>query len=396
MPYLEDGTPVDIVLNPLGVPVAHERRPDPRDPPRLGGARARRAAGRGGRRRQDRAPSVAAQASCSELYGKELRRVHRRAARRGRRRASAAGCASGVHIASPVFDGASRGRDLHAAQARRAARDRPDDASSTAAPASRSPRGHRRRHVHAEAAPPGRRQDPRPLHRARTRWSPSSRSAARRSSAASASARWRSGRWRPTARPTRLQEFLTVKSDDVTGRTRMYEAIVKGENVLEPGLPESFNVLMKELQSLALDVELLEEKTDAKRSDATPRETQGGSTWKICSTSVREARRTRSPSPRSASRWPRRRRSARGRTARSKKPETDQLPHLQAGAGRPVLRQDLRPGQGLRVQLRQVQAHEAPRRRLREVRRRGHPVARCAASAWATSTWPRRSRTSGS
>jgi DNA-directed RNA polymerase subunit beta len=55
-----------------------------------------------------------------------------------------------------------------------------------------------------------------------------------------------------------LQEFLTVKSDDVVGRTRMYEAIVKGENTLESGLPESFNVLIKELQSLALDVELLE------------------------------------------------------------------------------------------------------------------------------------------
>ncbi len=56
-----------------------------------------------------------------------------------------------------------------------------------------------------------------------------------------------------------LQEFLTVKSDDVVGRTRMYEAIVKGDNVLESGLPESFNVLIKELQSLALDVELLEQ-----------------------------------------------------------------------------------------------------------------------------------------
>ncbi len=55
-----------------------------------------------------------------------------------------------------------------------------------------------------------------------------------------------------------LQEFLTVKSDDVAGRTRMYEAIVKGEKILEPGLPESFNVLMKELQALCLDVELLE------------------------------------------------------------------------------------------------------------------------------------------
>jgi len=56
-----------------------------------------------------------------------------------------------------------------------------------------------------------------------------------------------------------LQEFLTVKSDDVAGRTRMYEKIVKGENTLEAGLPESFNVLVKELQALALDVRLLED-----------------------------------------------------------------------------------------------------------------------------------------
>ncbi len=57
-----------------------------------------------------------------------------------------------------------------------------------------------------------------------------------------------------------LQEFLTVKSDDVPGRSRMYEAIVKGEPFLEPGLPESFNVLVKELQSLGLDVELMKAK----------------------------------------------------------------------------------------------------------------------------------------
>ena len=57
-----------------------------------------------------------------------------------------------------------------------------------------------------------------------------------------------------------LQEFLTVKSDDVLGRTRMYESIVKGDFALDAGLPESFNVLIKELQSLCLDIELLEEK----------------------------------------------------------------------------------------------------------------------------------------
>ncbi|MFH0933472.1 MAG: DNA-directed RNA polymerase subunit beta [Nitrospirota bacterium] len=57
-----------------------------------------------------------------------------------------------------------------------------------------------------------------------------------------------------------LQEFLTVKSDDVTGRAHMYEEIVKGDAILEPGIPESFHVLIKELQSLGLDVELLEKK----------------------------------------------------------------------------------------------------------------------------------------
>ncbi len=56
-----------------------------------------------------------------------------------------------------------------------------------------------------------------------------------------------------------LQEFLTVKSDDVTGRVKMYEKIVKGDNFLEAGLPESFNVLVKELQSLGLDVVLHQE-----------------------------------------------------------------------------------------------------------------------------------------
>jgi DNA-directed RNA polymerase subunit beta len=56
-----------------------------------------------------------------------------------------------------------------------------------------------------------------------------------------------------------LQEFLTVKSDDVAGRTRMYERIVKGNNVLEAGLPESFKVLVKELQSLGLELQLFED-----------------------------------------------------------------------------------------------------------------------------------------
>jgi DNA-directed RNA polymerase subunit beta len=56
-----------------------------------------------------------------------------------------------------------------------------------------------------------------------------------------------------------LQEILTVKSDDVSGRTKTYEAIVKGQNIPTPGVPESFKVLVKELQSLCLDIRVLDE-----------------------------------------------------------------------------------------------------------------------------------------
>jgi len=59
-----------------------------------------------------------------------------------------------------------------------------------------------------------------------------------------------------------LQEFLTVKSDDIKGRTQMYESIVKGEYELNSGLPESFRVLIQELKSLALDIELMNSDED--------------------------------------------------------------------------------------------------------------------------------------
>ena len=59
-----------------------------------------------------------------------------------------------------------------------------------------------------------------------------------------------------------LQEILTVKSDDVVGRVKTYEAIVNGENVPEPGVPESFKVLIKELQSLGLDIKVLSENNE--------------------------------------------------------------------------------------------------------------------------------------
>ena len=66
-----------------------------------------------------------------------------------------------------------------------------------------------------------------------------------------------------------LQEILTVKSDDIVGRVKTYEAIVKGDNVPKPGVPESFKVLVKELQSLGLDVKVLdknEEEIDLKQT----------------------------------------------------------------------------------------------------------------------------------
>ena len=65
-----------------------------------------------------------------------------------------------------------------------------------------------------------------------------------------------------------LQELLTIKSDDVVGRVKVYEAIVKGDNIPDPGIPESFKVLLKELQSLCLNVEVLS-------PDGTPMELSG-------------------------------------------------------------------------------------------------------------------------
>ena len=78
-----------------------------------------------------------------------------------------------------------------------------------------------------------------------------------------------------------------------------------------------------------------------------------------------------------------------------KKPETINYRTLRPGEGRPVLREDLRSDQGLGVLLRQVQARPLPRHHLRALWRRGHALARSAASAWATSSWPRPSSTSG-
>ena len=67
-----------------------------------------------------------------------------------------------------------------------------------------------------------------------------------------------------------LQEMLTIKSDDVTGRAKTYEAIVKNEDILQPGVPESFKVLVKELQSLGLAIEVINEGEEDKTAHSRP------------------------------------------------------------------------------------------------------------------------------
>ena len=74
-----------------------------------------------------------------------------------------------------------------------------------------------------------------------------------------------------------LQEILTVKSDDVVGRVKTYEAIVKNENIPEPGIPESFKVLIKEMQSLGLDVKVLsDDNQEIEILDSSDYDTVGG------------------------------------------------------------------------------------------------------------------------
>ncbi|MFN8625641.1 MAG: DNA-directed RNA polymerase subunit beta [Candidatus Binatia bacterium] len=252
MPYLEDGTPVDIVLNPLGVPsrmnvgqilethLGWAARA-------LGVQLVEHLNGRGGELRE----------RMRDLYGKgvgdlvdglkddDLQRLVQKAAH-------------GIHVASPVFDGAGENEifgllkraGLPPTGQARLRDGRSGDAF--AQPVTVGVMYMMKLHhlvddkIHARSTGPYSLVTQQPL---------------------GGKAQFGGQRlgemevWALEAYGAAfsLQEMLTVKSDDVAGRTRMYEAIVKGENVLEPGLPESFNVMMKELQSLALDVELLEE-----------------------------------------------------------------------------------------------------------------------------------------
>jgi hypothetical protein len=176
-----------------------------------------------------------------------------------------------------------------------------------------------------------------------------------------------------------LQELLTIKSDDVVGRVKVYEAIVKGENIPEPGIPESFKVLLKELQSLCLNVEVLS--STAPRSRCATRTTRTSSgprrTWASTCPAARvrlDDRRRRRQLTRPITKEQRthivldvnffdelRIGLATARTSavvarRGEEAGDHQLPHPQAGEGRALLREDLRPDPRLGVLLRQVQA----------------------------------------
>jgi DNA-directed RNA polymerase subunit beta len=256
MPYLEDGTPVDLVLNPLGVPsrmnlgqilethLGWAARV-------LGDQLAREAGGNG------KSASAAVRRKLRELYGREVGDSVAELKDEDVLRVAEL-ARNGLHVASPVFDGAAEDEVL--ALLRNAGL--PESGRTTLFDGRSGDRFEQpvtvgvmymmKLHhlvddkIHARSTGPYSLVTQQPL---------------------GGKAQFGGQRlgemevWALEAYGAAftLQEMLTVKSDDVAGRTRMYEAIVKGENVLEPGLPESFNVMVKELQSLALDVELLEE-----------------------------------------------------------------------------------------------------------------------------------------
>ena len=169
-----------------------------------------------------------------------------------------------------------------------------------------------------------------------------------------------------------LQEMLTVKSDDVSGRTKVYEAIVRGDDNFEAGIPESFNVLVKELRSLGLNVELEHAQLlsrPCRRPAEDRRDRSMNELMNIFGQVTRPAELRPDPH---LDRQP----GAHPLLVlrRDQEAGDDQLPHLQARARRLVLRPHLRADQGLRVPVRQVQAHEVSRHHLREMRRRGDAV----------------------
>ena len=207
MPFLPDGTPVDIILNPLGVP---------------------------------------SRMNIGQILETHLGWALHRAAR------------AQIKAATAVFDGATE--DQIKAGAARVGLPETGKVDPARRPHGRvvRPGDHRRLHLHAQAPPPCRGQDP------RASTGPYSLITQQPLGGKAQFGGQRFGEmevWALEAYGAAniLQELLTVKSDDVMGRVQTYEAIVKGEDIQAPGVPESFKVLIKELQSLGLNVEILNE-----------------------------------------------------------------------------------------------------------------------------------------
>jgi DNA-directed RNA polymerase subunit beta len=257
MPFLEDGTPVDIVLNPLGVP--SRMNVGQLLETHLGWA-ARYLGYELGRMVRLGAEEQELRSLLEKLYGAAGRVEEVRSMSRERVLATAQTMAEGARFASPVFDGApeSQIRALLEEAHRRGAPVGPDGKAIVYDGETGEPFDQRvvvgviymmKLHhlatdkIHARAVGPYSLVTQQPL---------------------GGKAQYGGQRfgemevWAMEAYGAAysLQELLTVKSDDIRGRAAMYEAIVKGDNVLQAGTPESFNVLVKELQSLALDIKV--------------------------------------------------------------------------------------------------------------------------------------------
>ena len=328
MPFLEDGTPVDVILNPLGVPSPHERRPDPRDAPRLG-----------------RRPGL----------------VRRRlGGLQGRPRATAA--SGRVYVSTPVFDGATvadvdtalvKWQDAHEGRIRmdidKSRREGEQASGKMTLFNGRTGEPFEEQvtvgymyilkllhlvddKIHARSTGPYSLVTQQPL---------------------GGKAQFGGQRfgemevWALEAfgAAYTLQEMLTIKSDDTVGRVKAYEAIVKGENIAEPSIPESFKVLLKEMQSLALDVNVVsEEGQRAEMRDEDDDLLRAAEELGIDLSGVRaladRAPATRSSTARTTTR--RRRRGARTATT----PEAEAADDRRRGAGRRRRRRRPRePGQ---------------------------------------------------
>jgi DNA-directed RNA polymerase subunit beta len=253
MPFSADGEPVDIVLNPLGVPSRMN----------VGQVLETHLGWAAKRSRQRIDALMRAQASIDELrefltevYNSSGKQEDISTASATRSMLELAGnLRGGVPLATPVFDGADRGEIRQMLRARQSVRERPDGAVRRAHRRALRAAGHGRLHVHAQAQPPGGRQDACALH------GPYSLVTQQPLGGKAQFGGQRFGEMEVWALEAygaayTLQEMLTVKSDDVNGRTKMYKNIVDGDHRMEAGMPESFNVLVKEIRSLGINVEL--------------------------------------------------------------------------------------------------------------------------------------------